>query len=67
MFLFNIDFKDVVSELTLHAESKLIIFTSGLFLFISACARRAKIKKNLWDQANDLANRVSGCDESAVR
>ena len=25
-----IDFKDVVSELALHAESKMIIFTSGL-------------------------------------
>ena len=28
-----IDFKDVISELALHAESKMIIFTSGLFIF----------------------------------
>ena len=32
MFSF-IDFKDEVSELALHAESKMIIFTSGLFIF----------------------------------
>ena len=32
MFSF-IDFKDKVSELALHAESKMIIFTSGLVIF----------------------------------
>ena len=31
----RIDFKDVVSELALHAESKMITFTSGLFVFLS--------------------------------
>ena len=32
MFSF-IDFKDVVSELALHAESTMIIFTSGLSIY----------------------------------
>ena len=32
MFSF-IDFKDVVSELALHAESTMIIFTSGLSFY----------------------------------
>ena len=29
-----IDFKDEVSELALHAQSKMIIFTSGLFIYL---------------------------------
>ena len=32
MFSFT-DFRDVVSELALHAESKMIIFATGLFIF----------------------------------
>ena len=27
-------FKDIVSELALHAESRMIIFTSGVFIFL---------------------------------
>ena len=29
-----IDFKDVVSELALHAESKMIMFSSGIVIFL---------------------------------